>query len=217
MAVSARDRALRGGGAIRNMIDYAKYGIDDSHLWSMDRRHAEFVKAVITSLKPDVAVEVGCHLGVSTLAILEAVVPDVHLIDPGITPSVRAMAGDYGAKLYEEASRTALPKIPPSDNLLVLLDGDHSYGVVSEELSIIERMTPLPRVIVSHDVTSMLSDGGCAGCIWLWHVLQAAGWCCFVDAMPRPNERTHRGLLVATRRPSDHAAVAAAWLEVCGG
>jgi hypothetical protein len=195
-------------------IMYARYGIDDKHLWSMDVRHAEFVKAVALEIKPDVAVEVGCHLGVSTLAILEAGVPDVHLIDPGITPSVRAMAGDYGAKLYEEASRTALPKIPPSGNMLVLLDGDHSYGVVSEELSILERMTPVPRVIVSHDVTSQIYNGGCEGCMWLWHVLQAAGWLCFVDALPRSGERTHRGLLVATRSTSDHAAVVKAWKEV---
>ncbi len=193
-------------------INWQKYGVDDKHLWSMDARHAEFVKAVIQTIKPSDVVEVGCHLGVSTLAILEAGVPRVYLIDPHITPSVRRMATDYEATtVYEEFSRTALPKIPPSDNLLVLLDGDHSMRAVVEEKRIVDQMRPLPRVLISHDVTSQLSIGGCEGCCWLWHALQADGWLCFVDALPRAGERTHRGLLVAVQSMEDHALVARAW------
>lgn len=197
-------------------IKWKKYGIDDQHLWSMDARHAEFVKAAIKSLKPESVVEVGCHLGVSTLAILEAGVPQAHLIDPHITPSVRQMAEDYGATVYEEFSRTALPKVPLSDNMIVLLDGDHTYDVVLEEAELLDRMNPSPRAIISHDVTSVLGHGGagCEGCCWLWHVLQAAGWLCFVDALPRPDERTHRGLLIATRSPADYVAVVKAWNKV---
>lgn len=196
------------------MIAWQKYGISQAHLWAMDAIHAEFVKAAVCELKPDVAVEVGCHMGTSTLAILEAGVPQVHLIDTAITPSVRAMADNYGAKTYEEESRTALPKIQPSNNMLILLDGDHSYEAVTQEAEIIEAMQPLPRVIVSHDVTTQLSEGGCEGCSWLWAMLQAAGWLCFVDAIPRAGQRTHRGLLIATRTLEDHAAVVRAWHEV---
>lgn len=188
-------------------IDWNKYGIDDRHEWSMDARHAEMVKAALQALKPQVVVEVGCHLGISTLAILEAGVPDVRLIDARITPSVRQMADDYGATVYEEFSHTALPKIQAADNLVVLLDGDHSYPVVSAEAGILSRMDPLPRVIISHDVTSQLLGMGCEGCCWLWHVLQSTGWLCFVDAMPRAGERTARGLMIATRSAADYMAV----------
>jgi hypothetical protein len=193
-------------------IDWRKYGVDDKHLWSMDARHAEFVKAVIQTLKPSDVVEVGCHLGVSTLAILEAGAPRVHLIDARITPSVRRMAADYEAVVYEEFSRIALPKIPPSDNLFVLLDGDHSMKAVVEEKRIVDQMRP--RVLISHDVTSQLSIGGCEGCCWLWHTLQADGWLCFVDALPRAGERTHRDMLVAVRSMEDYAAVARAWRAI---
>jgi hypothetical protein len=202
---------------MRPAIEWGRYGIADQmgSLWSMDARHAEWIKAAIQRLKPNIAVEVGCHLGVSTLAILEAGVPDVRLIDTVITPSVRRMAEDYGAAVYRESSETALPKMPPLKDGVVLLDGDHSYAVVSREASILN--DNVPRVIIAHDVSSLLVGLGCEGCIWLWHMLQAAGWLCYVDCIPRSGERTNRGVLIATRRLADHEAVTASWLEVCGG
>ena len=196
------------------MIDWARYGIagHPGSEWSMDGRHAEWVKAALVALKPATAVEVGCHLGVSTLAILEAGVTDVHLIDVRITDSVRAMATDYGATLHEETSEMALPKVPASTNMAVLLDGDHSLPVVQKEAELLDRMAP--RVVIAHDVTAQHIGLGCEGCAWFWHALQCSRWYCYVDCMPRQGERTARGLLIATRTPEDHAAVVAAWLEV---
>lgn len=196
------------------MIDWARYGIagHPGSEWSMDARHAEWVKTSLASLKPTAAVEVGCHLGVSTLAILESGVSDVHLIDIAISDSVRQMAADYGAKLYEETSESALPKVPASTNVAVLLDGDHSLPVVQKEAELVDRLRP--RVVIAHDVTAQHIGLGCEGCSWLWHALQRSGWFCYVDCMPRPGERTARGLLIATRTPEDHAAVAAAWMQV---
>lgn len=196
------------------MIDWARYGLEGQlgDEWSMDWRHAEWAKATLVALQPDTAVEVGCHMGVSTLAILEAGVPNVHLIDIAVRPSVRQMAADYGATVYEERSETALLKVPASNNMAVLLDGDHTLPTVQAEAAILNTLGP--RCIIAHDVTAQHIGLGCEGCTWLWHALQCSGWYCYVDTVPRPNERTARGLLIATRTPEDHAAVTKAWLEI---
>jgi hypothetical protein len=196
------------------MIDWARYGIAGqiNAEWSMDARHAEWVKATLERIRVPVAVEVGCHLGVSTLAILEADIPDVRLIDTRISPSVRAMAGDYNATLYEERSDTALPKMPPLSEGAVLLDGDHSYPVVKREFELLSQN--MPRVLIAHDVAAQLIGLGCEGCMWLWHTMQASGWLCYVDCLPRENERTARGLMIATRTVVDHLAVVDAYAEV---
>jgi hypothetical protein len=193
-------------------ISWTKYGIDDTHLWSMDARHARWINASLRLLKPQTVVEVGSHFGISTLAILEAGPFDVHIIDQKITDSVRVMAGDFAATLYEEKSETALLKIPHSENLAVLLDGDHSTEVLQLEMRLVEKMRP--RVIIAHDVTSPLIGIGCDGCAWLWSYLQMSGWLCYVDSVIRPGERTSRGLLIATNDPRDHAAVVQAWSQV---
>lgn len=193
-------------------IALARYGLDYSHPWSLDATHAEFLKTVIQTLRPATVVEVGCHLGISTLAILEAGAGRVILIDPQITPTVAAMAADYGATVYAESSATALPKLPPCDDMLIFFDGDHSYAAVSEEWRLVTQMRPPPRAILSHDVTAPLFQGpSTEGCLWLWHTLQASGWLCFVDALPRPGQATARGFLVATRTLADHTQVIRAW------
>jgi len=196
------------------MINYARYGIENQPgtEWSMDDRHCEWIKGTLQRLRPELAVEVGCHLGVSTLAILEAGVPDVRLIDIRFSESVRAMAADYPVTLYEERSETALPKMPPLQNAAVLLDGDHSLEVVKTEATLLGGN--LPRVLIAHDVTAELIGLQCQGCIWLWHAMQSAGWFCYVDCLPRNGERTSRGVMIAARTPEDYAAVVAAWNEV---
>jgi hypothetical protein len=196
------------------MINYARYGIENQPgtEWSMDDRHCEWIKGTLQRLRPELAVEVGCHLGVSTLAILEAGVPDVRLIDIRFSESVRAMAADYPVTLYEERSETALPKMPALHNAAVLLDGDHSLEVVKTEATLLGGN--LPRVLIAHDVTAELIGLQCQGCIWLWHAMQSAGWFCYVDCLPRNGERTSRGVMIAARTPEDYAAVVAAWNEV---
>lgn len=195
------------------MINWGKYNLalEPGSEWSMDARHAKWLKASLVALKPTTAVEVGCYLGVSTLAILESGVPDVHLIDVRLTESVRQMAADYGATLYEERSETALPKVPASNNMAVLIDGDHTMPVVRAEAHLVSQMQP--RCIIAHDVTAQHLGLGCQGCSWLWHTLQCSGWYCYVDSVPRPDERTARGLLIATLTPEDHATVVQAWRE----
>jgi len=196
------------------MINYARYGIETQPgtEWSMDDRHAEWIKGTLVRLRPDLAVEVGSHLGVSTLAILEAGVPDVRLIDIRFSESVRAMAADYPVTLYEERSETALPKMPALQNAAVLLDGDHTLPVVQAEAKLLA--SNVPRVLIAHDVTAELIGLQCQGCMWLWHAMQCSGWFCFVDCLPRDGERTSRGVMIATRTPEDHASVVAAWNEV---
>jgi hypothetical protein len=195
-------------------IMYARYGIErqPGTEWSMDDRHAKWIKGTLVRLRPELAVEVGCHLGVSTLAILEAGVPDVRLIDIRFSDSVKAMAADYPTTLYEERSETALPKMPPLHNAAVLLDGDHSLAVVQAEARLLA--DNLPRVLISHDVTAQLIGLACEGCCWLWHTMQSSGWYCYVDCLPRKDERTARGVMIATRTPEDYAAVVEAWNEV---
>ena len=183
------------------MIDFGplKHRVGDS--MSMDRVHCELVLATLRRMKPRVVVEIGSHAGVSTMAIAtaydEGCVGTVHLIDVAIQQTVRDIAADRaGFVLHEMTSVEALPTIDGFGDVVVLVDGDHSYGVVSEELPLVLKLNPV--CIIAHDVTADAAGyGRCDGARWLWEQLQAARWHCTVDCRRRDGAATHRGLLVA--------------------
>jgi len=186
--------------------------------WSMDRGHGEWMLTVLRALEPRCVLEIGCHLGVSTTAIVKAYddgcVDQVHLIDVQLRPTVLAMARP-GVTFHERPSVEALPEIRPGGDLVAVIDGDHSLACVSRELPLV--LDKGPMAIIAHDVTAEAAGyQQCDGARWLWEELQRRGWFCHVDCRRRPNAKTHRGLLVACRDKNvDGAAVVNAWAETC--
>lgn len=200
------------------MINFGELEPEVGGDWSMDRVHCEWMLAVLRALEPRCVIEIGCHLGVSTTAIVKAYddgcVDQVHLIDVQLRPTVLAMARP-GVTFHERPSVEALPEIRPGGDLVAVIDGDHSLACVSRELPLV--LDKGPMAIIAHDVTAEAAGyQQCDGARWLWEELQRRGWFCHVDCRRRPNAKTHRGLLVACRDKNvDGAAVVNAWAETC--
>ncbi len=74
---------------------------------------------------------------------------------------------------------------------LVLLDGDHSPEVVTEEARLL--IAAGCPAVMAHDTAHMEGPGR------LRAMFEAAGYTCEEDAVPREGERTERGILLATR------------------
>lgn len=194
------------------VVDVNQLGIDYTHSWAMDLRHVDTIYAILKEVQPACVVEIGCYQGVSTCAIIQALAQNyikrAHLVDIAIQPTVRQLVRD-GVFVHEKTSVDALEAISDADDLLVIIDGDHRYPAVSEELPRV--LAKNPKVIVAHDVTTETagSYGDCCnGSIWLWQELQTLGWTCFIDCRRRDGERTERGLLAATRDPMIAATLA---------
>ncbi len=118
------------------------------------------VRPALTALQPRVIVEIGSEEGKSTTKLLEFCLQHnavLHAIDPQPKPGVVAWQQQYAGRfvLHQELSLTALPKIERFD--AVLIDGDHNWYTVWNELKIIADRTreagqPFPLVIL-HDVS----------------------------------------------------------------
>ena len=199
------------------MIDFGELTGEVGGDWSMDRLHCEWMLAVLRVLEPRCVIEIGCHMGVSTTALVQAYdegcVDELHLIDVQLRPSVRRLARP-GVVFHERRSVEALPEIRPSGDLVAVIDGDHSLACVQQELPLV--LDKGPMAIIAHDVTAEAAGyQQCDGARWLWEELQGRGWSCYVDCRRRPNAKTHRGLLVATRSTLDAVAVREAWAATC--
>ncbi len=103
-------------------------------------------------------VEVGAYAGDVTKLLLHWAAgagARVWAIDPSPQPSLEALDAERDdLELVRETSLEALPKLPIAD--AVVIDGDHNYYTVSEEIRLIaERATtdgsPLP-LLLFHDV-----------------------------------------------------------------
>jgi len=187
---------------------------------SMDAIHVQWVAEFLGLVAPSSVIEIGSYAGISTRAITaaydEGVVENVHLIDMVIRGSVGALAdGRDGVKLYEMPSTQALPKIDVAEDLVVIVDGDHSLGCVIKELPLVLAKRPL--AIIAHDVVSEAAGyHQCDGARWLWESLQAEGWLCIVDARRRAGMATHRGLLIACRNDFAFGHAIQSWRKTCG-
>jgi hypothetical protein len=198
------------------MIDFGDLEHEVGSEWAIDRVHAEWMVAVLRAMEPYGVIEIGCHKGVSTTAIMQAhsegAVEEVHLIDVLVQPTVRRLARP-GVVIHECKSVDALPSINIHD-VAVVIDGDHRLSCVREELPLVLAMHP--SVIMAHDVSAEAAGyGDCDGSRWLWEELQRQGWHCAVDCRRRANSRTHRGFLIATRSIPQHSVVLDAWRQTC--
>lgn len=176
------------------------------HGMSMDVRHAQMVGDFIKALPPCDVYEVGCYHGVSTGEILTAAKQRVWLVDyPRFQHNVMKMAElratampvtmstDPAATFLESLSAVA-------DGSVILLDGDHRWGVVQHELALCLKLG-FTRMIL-HDVANPVGD--CDGPAKALTVLQKEGFFIVIDQQSRAGERTDRGLAFCCKSADDY-------------
>lgn len=100
------------------------------------------IKPVLDIIKPKALVEIGCEKGDNTKNLLEYCSQNgavLHAIDPLPQFNAEAWKEQYGPHFvfYPCLSLNALPLVPEMD--LVLIDGDHNWYTVYNELKLIEK------------------------------------------------------------------------------
>lgn len=184
--------------------------------WWMDRRHVKFIYALLMTGLFRRVLEIGCHHGSSTAALVQAAQDgadlEIHLCDPDDSPVLRRVLETYPVKVqwwHRWHRCDSLRVIGQRQWDLVIVDGDHSLQHVSRELGLL-LYHEIPTVI-AHDV-EYRSNPGCDGAVYLGEAMALhPAYQCVVDARPRAGEHTHRGLLLATRREDVCAAALPLW------
>ncbi|HEV2773114.1 MAG TPA: class I SAM-dependent methyltransferase [Thermoleophilaceae bacterium] len=125
----------------------------------MQRFWDEFLLPVARGCEAKVICEIGSQFGGLTQRLLDYCIEEgavAHVIDPAPAYDVDAWRKEYGDALvfHRQLSLEVLGKIPAPD--LVLIDGDHNWYTVINELSLLERQAggedgSLP-VIALHDI-----------------------------------------------------------------
>lgn len=118
------------------------------------RNHSELMTSVLETAGAQSVVEVGAFAGDLTRLLAAWAAPRgavISAVDPSPQPALAQLGDeDNGVELVRETSLEALAHIELPD--AIILDGDHNYYTVSEELRLIgERSETLPLVIF-HDV-----------------------------------------------------------------
>ena len=117
--------------------------------------NAELLVALLDAAQARSVIEVGAYAGdLTRLLLLWAERPGARIvaIDPLPQPELTQLARDRTElELIREPSLEALAHAEPAD--AVILDGDHNYYTVSEELRLVtERASGTPPLIICHDV-----------------------------------------------------------------
>ncbi len=117
---------------------------------------AEIWIPVLDAAAPRSVIEVGAYAGDVTRLLLEWAEGSETLlssVDPDPQPALAQLAAEHQqVELVRQTSLEAIPQLPPAD--AVIIDGDHNYYTVSEELRLIAQraeggMLPL---LICHDV-----------------------------------------------------------------
>ena len=117
------------------------------------------IQPVLELLRPEIIVEIGSDYGLNTRELLEFCQRNdakLHVIDPLPKYDVAAWQEEYGEHFifHRALSLDALPKIDRFD--AVLIDGDHNWYTVFNELKLIEEhceASPCPfPLVMLHDV-----------------------------------------------------------------
>lgn len=125
----------------------------------MHRFWDEIIEPLLVILQPETIVEIGSESGNNTARLLEFCKQNgatLHTIDPQPKFDVAAWREQYSEHFvfHQSLSLNAIPKIDRFD--VVLIDGDHNWYTVFNELKLIERqcanlMQPFPLLMV-HDI-----------------------------------------------------------------
>ena len=125
----------------------------------MHRFWNAFTQPLLQAAKPRLIVEIGSDRGENTRRLLAWCAQSnavLHVIDPLPKYDPEAWRAEYGERLvfHRGLSLESLPEIGAAD--LVLIDGDHNWYTVFNELRLIERRmkalnAPMPCILL-HDV-----------------------------------------------------------------
>jgi len=117
---------------------------------------AEIWMPCLDAAGPGTLIEVGAYAGDVTRLLVEwaqGTGGRIFSIDPDPQPQLVRLAEESGVvELVRSTSLEALPDLPAAD--AVIIDGDHNYHTVSEELRLISERAqdgPLP-LLICHDV-----------------------------------------------------------------
>jgi hypothetical protein len=117
---------------------------------------AELLFACLDAAAPRSLVEVGAYAGDLTRMLVAwaagAPLERIVSIDPDPQPELEALAADSPElELVRQTSVQALPDLAPADAYII--DGDHNYYTVSQELALIERAAAgRLSLLLCHDV-----------------------------------------------------------------
>jgi len=132
-------------------------GDDPAYPWGSSLANmAEIVFPILDAAGVRSLVEVGAYKGGLTAVLLEWAARAgavVVAVDPSPEPELLDLAAGHAELQLEEAtSFEAIPRIVPPDAFII--DGDHNYHTISEELKLIERRSAgaaMP-LLLFHDV-----------------------------------------------------------------
>jgi len=125
----------------------------------MHRFWESIINPVLSLTKPEIIVEIGSDSGHNTknlLGFAQQHTAKVHVIDPLPKYNIADWKNQYGEYLifHQDLSLNALPKIDNID--LVLIDGDHNWYTVINELRLIEKNNRKNNrifpIILLHDI-----------------------------------------------------------------
>ncbi len=183
----------------QNEWDFARTRDDAQSMMWMDPLHVHAIYGLVMLNRWKRLVEVGCWDGFSTSALAQAVFDlaagEIVCVDTDIRPNLQKVldALDVVSTTMQGRSADVLHGLREVD--VLILDGDHALEAVQAEAAIIfEKNWP---TIIAHDVGR--PNGGAAGPQWLMAELRQRGWYVLLDEKPRADQRTDRGLMLATQ------------------
>jgi Methyltransferase domain len=113
------------------------------------------IRSVLSAIRPKTVVEIGAEEGVHTIRLVQWAAENravLHCIDPKPRFDVAALERAYPKRfvMHCALSLEALPSIKAPD--AVLIDGDHNWYTVSEELRLLNQSSRRWPLVLLHDV-----------------------------------------------------------------
>jgi Methyltransferase domain len=149
-------RALNEGRLPWTLHPDCEYGSDPGQWGASLVNDAEILVACLDAAKPQSVVEVGAFAGDVTRLLLEWASRDgtrVWAVEPFPKEELTQLAAERSdLELVRATSHEALKDVPPAE--AVIIDGDHNYFTVIEELRLIEAKAGRERLplLMFHDV-----------------------------------------------------------------
>lgn len=125
----------------------------------MHRFWNSVIEPLLTRAEPRVIVEIGAEIGRNTgnlIGFCQAHGAVLHVIDPKPRFDVEGWLSEHGDRLviHQAKSLEALPAVEPAD--AVLIDGDHNWYTVYNELSLIRELADRHGhrfpIVLLHDI-----------------------------------------------------------------
>lgn len=178
--------------------------------WAMDVRHIDMIAAVVRLNGLQSAVEIGCLNGRSTTAFVEAVEAGAELRWLGLcdvepTAALHRVIAEKPSRLWIDLVACARSKMPPWSAALWLIDGNHEYAFVRDDVA--HARSHCAQILVLHDTDHHAVDGPRRVLAEIRDQFPVV----FHDNAQRPGEETERGIafLFIEDSPATAACVAA--------